>query len=299
MSLRTDGPASCPCCQAALAEGAADWHFVCPSCGYECSILQAAVNAKETYGDLDETSREAGLYPLRRSNFRTILALIQALRPNARDESLLDVGAAHGWFVELAKPAFQRVAGIEPDEHIAQLARRRGVDLSTGFFPQVLDKEARFHVIVFNDVFEHIPDPTNTLAAVREHLAEDGIVVLNLPTAEGFFYRLAQLLLTLGLKGPFERMWQKGLPSPHLHYFSGANLGMLAADCGFAPVAGLSLPAIRLQGLHSRIALSRQHGRLVSRLIWLGILAASPLLPLLPKDTRVFVYAKRAKAPAE
>jgi len=50
------------------------------------------------------------------------------------------------------------------------------------------------------------------------------VLVLNLPTSGGSLYRVAKLLCRFGAKGFFERLWQRNLPSPHLHYFDDRNL---------------------------------------------------------------------------
>ena len=145
---------------------------------------------------------------------------------------LLDVGCAHGWFIERASSRFD-VTGIEPDAGVAAATRARGLPVRSGFFPDVLGPDECFDVIVFNDVLEHIPDINTTLVACWQHLAPGGCVIVNAPSSRGLLYRLSVLLARTGLGRAFDRMWQLGFPSPHVHYFATTNLVLLAHKAGF------------------------------------------------------------------
>lgn len=283
---------TCCCCDAPLRTGLTPWHRVCPACGYERAHLEPAINVGSAHRELDEAQRDTGLRALRDQNFRQLLDRVAPALPGKR---VLDVGAAHGWFVELARGRGLQAEGIEPDEHVCELARRRGVPLRPGFFPQALQDGERFDAIVFNDVFEHIPDAAGILRACHERLAENGVLVINLPSSRGVFYRTSQLLQRLGAGGSFDRMWQKGLPSPHVHYFDAANLARLGGRHRFEAVDTFHLPSVRVNGLYSRIA-SVRSGRWKAPFIWAGVVLAYPLLAVLPADIDVVVF-RRAAAP--
>jgi hypothetical protein len=119
-----------------------------------------------------------------------------------------------------------------------------------------------------------------------------GLVVLNLPDARGLFYRLSRLLARAGWWRPFERMWQVGLPSPHLHYFRPGNLGALARRAALAPVAQRALESLRLRGLYARIAYARPGRPVTSALLWLAVLPLLPLVRLAPSDILVLVLRR-------
>ena len=176
----------CPACDAGLEPGLADWHLRCPRCSYEGSSLQPHIREQAAGGDLDEGFREEALSELRQANFQALVARILAhldrtagIRPR-----LLDVGCAHGWFLQAASRDFDAF-GIEPDAVTAQQARQRAPAVREGFFPDVLEPGERFDVIVFNDVLEHIPDLPGTFAACREHLRPGGWLVVNAPSRRG------------------------------------------------------------------------------------------------------------------
>lgn len=280
----------CVVCSSAMKGGLAAWHFSCSSCGYEATTLEPRINEQAAYGALREADREAGLKDLRAENFRVILREIARIVDPA-NKTLLDVGSAHGWFLQAAAPMFA-VAGIEPDQEVAERSRQGGHAVRTGFFPAVLDEHDRFDVIVFNDVIEHIPAVAAALDACAAHLSRDGVLVLNLPSSTGFFYRLAKLLARLGWRGPFERMWQKDLPSPHVHYFSPPNLVRLARGRGFELLTTFELPSVRARGLLARMRWAGSLGGIRLWAQYICILGALPVLHLFKSDIHVAIFRR-------
>lgn len=283
---------TCIVCSAPLQAGLSGWHHTCPSCAYESAALAVAINQAAQHAEIDEAVRETSLKALRQDNFRQIIALIrQFAAPQAC--SLLDVGSAHGWFLETAAGSFQAL-GIEPDEGVARRSAERSLPVRIGYFPQALAEEERFDVIVFNDVIEHIPDIQAALRNCHKHLAPQGTLVLNLPNSRGLFYRLSKLFARLGLRGPFERLWQKGMPSPHVHYFNPANLTTLVEREGFALRHCSELAAVTAQGLWQRLTVFGEVHPLKAALQYAGIRwGLLPLMGLLPSDIIVCIYRKR------
>lgn len=273
--------AACPVCGRALVAGRRPWHLVCRGCGYEGSALVPRINAESHRRALDEVAREHSLRDLRMRNFTEILARIRALKPAGG--TLLEVGCAHGWFLELARGPFD-VSGIEPDAIVGREAAARGLPVRIGYFPDVLGATERFDVIVFNDVIEHIPAIGEVLDQCRSRLDPGGLLVLNLPSSNGIFYRIATLLCRIGLPGAFDRLWQAGLPSPHVHYFDRANLAALLRSRGFEPRAEGTLATLRLAGLYDRIAYASTHGVVVCAALYAAIAAALPFLGVMPRD---------------
>lgn len=280
---------TCPICTSLLKKGRESWHWVCPGCAYEKADLAPAINEHQAHEQIDEQFREVSLRALRIENFNTLLNRMN--RSGIQSGNLLDVGCAHGWFLEAAGKGFQ-AQGIEPDLHVYEATRSRGLAIRQGFFPASLSRDEQFDVIVFNDVFEHIPDANAVLADCRRHLLPHGALVLNLPNSSGIFYRLSCWLSRLGIGGFFDRLWQKGLPSPHLHYFNAKNLSQLLAQNDFEVKSTGRLSALRLKGLYTRISYAGKSS-LPIRLLTCGLIAAAlPFLRLLPGDI-MYVIATR------
>jgi SAM-dependent methyltransferase len=245
---------------------------------------------------MDEASREHGLKTLREGNFRELLALIREhMRPGR--SRLLDVGAAHGWFVKMASE-WMDALGIEPDGAMCVKARSEGISLIEGYFPDAIGADSKFDVITFNDSFEHIPDVPRTLAACRKHLKDGGVLVLNLPSSNGFFYKTSKLLKRAGSGSAFERMWQKGLPSPHIHYFNPKNLVQAAEKNGFDRVSVGSLRTVRHEGLYDRISHISGRGKLHNSLVFVATSLVIPLTAFLSSDIAVVVLKKNSSGKA-
>ena len=194
---------TCIVCNGAQVAGLAGWHAMCRTCRYESAALTPAINASSVVA-MDEAQREAALKALRIENFNTIIGYARQHVAVSKPR-LLDVGSAHGWFLEAARVQFD-VLGVEPDADVGGRAAARGLPVRSGYFPDVVEHDERFDAIVFNDVIEHIPDIHRALEACYAHLNDGGILILNLPNSRGFFYRLSKVLARIGWRGPFERM---------------------------------------------------------------------------------------------
>lgn len=281
----------CIVCAKSMSDGLASWHRVCHACRYESASLAPAINQATEHGLLDEDKREASLRRIRNEAFKVIVARAREHATGARPR-LLDVGCAHGWFLEQAMADFD-VLGLEPDEYVCAKTAAKGLPVRNGYFPDILTPAEKFDVIVFNDVIEHIPQIGAALADVHARLNPDGILILNLPSSAGFFYRLSKLFKRAGVAGPFERMWQKGLPSPHVHYFNPANLRRLAVHAGFVEFNTFELPAVRADGLLDRIRCVGSGGMITSYVQYVLIRCAIPFLNMFKSDIIVCMFHKK------
>jgi SAM-dependent methyltransferase len=263
--------------------------FRCPACGLYRSDFPVAINHAPD-DRLDEVRRERALKPLRVANFaRLIDACAPHLPPGA---SLLDVGCAHGWFLQAACVRGYRASGLEPDRQVAARAQADGAPVIQGFFPEAIALGTTYDAISFNDVFEHLPDPHAMADAVRARLNPGGLLILNLPLAEGAVFRLARTAARLGVTGPLARMWQEGLPSPHLAYYSGETLlRLMTAHC-FEPVASGRLPSMTTRGLWPRIRYDRSVSVPTAAALYVAAAGLTALSGLLPADIGYFVLRK-------
>lgn len=265
-----------------------DWLRRCSGCGLLSSTLAIRVNASTSA--IDENTRALALGSVRRRNFQRVLDALRAagLGSGAR---ILDVGCAHGWFVEAALARGYDACGLEPDTEIVAVARRSGISVRSGFFPEALAPDERFDAIVFNDVFEHVPQPDEVMRAVRTHLSAGGLAAINLPIASGVFYRIADALDRAGWHGPFDRMWQKAFPSPHISYFTQPLLARLAASCAMVERWRGVLPALDGSGLWARLRYDRTAGVAVSAVTWLALRMTLPIIARLPPDIGLQIFA--------
>lgn len=286
----------CDSCGGAKRKGLTSWHAICAACGLETATFSVHIDQRDG-PDIDEDERELALRPIREANFATLLTWLlgrpELPKGGAAKPRLLDVGCAHGWFLERAAAHFE-VFGIEPDPEVARRTMARGLPVRRGYFPDALADGEVFDVIVFNDVLEHIPNVVEVLRKCHERLRPGGIIVVNAPDRRGALYRLASVLVRLGMSGSFDRLWQKGLPSPHLYYFDSHSLLVAARNAGLEMTASRRLPTLLARGLYSRIRCSGEVSRIKAVFLSLGILPLVPALKVLPADITVWILARKA-----
>lgn len=257
----------------------------CPSCAYWASDLEH---------DVQSTSAPDAEYELvsyehtRRANYAAMLALLA--KRHAPGSRLLEIGCADGLFLAMARDYV--ALGIEPNARMMQ-GNPFAQEIRCGFFPEALGAaELRFDVIALHCVFEHVPDVDAMIESLKLHLAPGGSILINVPVSSGLLFRLARALRALGIEYPFDRLWQKGFVSPHLHYFARPSLTRLFASHGLRLVDETPLAFFSLGGIYRRLGLdpSIRLGQRVATLA--GLYAYYPLARLLP-DARAFVFAAR------
>lgn len=231
------------------------WAFVCRGCGTWRSSLEPSFDRKTLHRE-DEKAREPGLRSIRQHTFEQVLDRIEGV--HALDGArVLEIGSAHGWFLEASSRRGALASGIEPNRDMVAVASERGHRVSEGLFPDALQSDDTFDVIAFNDVLEHIPDVVAALDACHRHLVPGGVLSVNIPTSDGAVYRVAARLARWGIGRPLMRLWQHGLPSPHIHYFPRAALVRLLEARGFRIRAVGPLTAIVRRGLWQRLHVYR------------------------------------------
>lgn len=285
---------ACPICQSIhVTNSITTWHFNCKSCGYEFSNLEPCINLSQQKIEIDEELRLKALRKIRDVNFKNIHSiLLKFCKPGS---TLLDIGAAHGWFLDEAKSSFS-TTGIEPDQIFREVLISSGHNVRIGFFPQVLSNADTYDIIVFNDVLEHIPDINSTLGSCYKHLNNAGILFINCPSSRGLFYKISKQLTLFGIQSFFNRMWQNGMKSPHIHYFNLLNLSSALKNNGFIIVDTGNLTTLSKEGLFSRISYAGNSSCLANILIYWCLICLLPLLKMFPSDI-IYCVGKKESVP--
>lgn len=283
-------PGPCDVCGGALQPFRHAWLYRCESCGVLRSTLAIDIPDRPTDGALDEALREAGLERVREANNARLLAALKTHAPAGA--KLLDVGSGPGFLLRQAAALGFEAQGVEPDANTATQTRAAGLAVRHGYFPQALGADERFDIIVFNDVIEHIPDLGGALEACATHLKPGGVLCLNCPDRRGLFFRTAAALDRLGLAGPYDRLWQKGLPSPHVWYFTSSDLSQAAGRRGFKPIEAIRLETVDLKGLWARIRYVRDQPLALSLAAYAFAVATYPLARLLPGDSIASLFRR-------
>ena len=285
----------CLICQSAMTGPHRGYWYECRQCGFLASSLTPAIGDDASHEAIDETRRRQALDESPARQLRTRAGRAPA-PSHLSPTRLLDVGCAHGWFLQAAARRGYLTTGLEPDATIAAEARRDGHSVISGFFPEDLPGDAVFDVITFHDVFEHLPSPGEAAAACFQRLSPGGFLVLVLPSSKGFLFRLARLLCRVGLHGPWTALWQRGFPSPHLTYFHPDALERLLRPHGFREVHRATLPSFSRKGLWQRLRYDQRSSFLVSAVQWLALGLLSPMQALLPSDISFQVFVREEHA---
>jgi SAM-dependent methyltransferase len=106
--------------------------------------------------------------------------LDRILRLTGPGAKLLDVGAAKGDFVAMARELGMVADGLEPSDWArGEALREHGISLKTG---DMLDVPSNhYDVVHLNHVFEHLLDPIRLLVQVRRILRDRGLLVIEVP----------------------------------------------------------------------------------------------------------------------
>ena len=158
-------------------------------------------------------------------------SLAKMLAMVGRDRVTLDVGCAGGYFAKLMADRGCDVTGIVINsaavEHARSFCSRVLVaDIEAVPLPEVVEG-ARFDVVVFGDVLEHLRNPVRILDEARQLLNKSGYVVASIPNIAHGAVRLALL------KGNFEYEEVGLLDDSHVRFFTVRSVEELFAEAGY------------------------------------------------------------------
>jgi SAM-dependent methyltransferase len=135
---------------------------------------------------------------------------------------LLDIGCDTGTLLVHARERGWTVQGVEVNEPLArQVSAERQVPVAAGTLEQAGFADASFDVVVFNQVLEHVTDPSAFLREVVRILAPGGVVCVGVPC----FSSPIPVLLK-------RERWYALLPSEHVWQFGPRTLPRLLREAG-------------------------------------------------------------------
>jgi len=261
--------------------------YSCPS----CKLLSSDAVFDHSFVSYDASLREVGLKELRIKNFAVIIA---ALKKNLPAETIavkgLEVGSGIGWWLEMCSSNGIACKAIEPEETFKEYHEQHNLDVVYGFYPQAETGNEKYDFIIFNDVFEHIPGIDNLALALKNNLKKDGLLIINIPQSDGFFYKAATLLNRAGITSFLERMWQFNFHSPHMNYFNRKNLKMFVSRSGFDAVRDFKLESLDFKSLKLRIRTDSKVSKSKAFFITAALTVLNPVIKASKPDIRVFFF---------
>ncbi len=136
---------------------------------------------------------------------------------SVRRKQVLEIGASNGILIKmLAEKGGNDALGIEPSQKLCQDAVAHGTQVRQGYFnSQYVGSNdlGKFDCVIIRHVLEHIDDLNDLVSALNAVLAEDGMVVVEVPDVGKVFSRRL-----------FSNIFHE-----HLNYFSRFSLDGLFA----------------------------------------------------------------------
>jgi len=282
---------TCQCCSGTAARPRWPGLVSCRGCGV--MTMDGGCDPDELRGLYGEHYFTGGEYadyvadkPVIQRTLAGHLDLVRRYVPPG--SSLLEVGCAYGYFLELARGSYPAAEGIDVSEDAVAVAVRNGLparagDLAAIGFPRPFDAACMW------DTIEHVPNPREVFQRVHAALKPGGHFLL---TTGDFGSLLARV------QG---RRWRQIHPPTHVFYFTRRSFRELCAATGFDVVRFGTVPVYRRLGSALR-TLRQLHpttigGRLAAAL---GGLLPERLLewsfPLDLGDTLYLVARKRVTA---
>jgi 2-polyprenyl-3-methyl-5-hydroxy-6-metoxy-1,4-benzoquinol methylase len=168
--------------------------------------------------------------------FHKYLNKIEQFHPGKRQ---LDVGCAHGFFIDICKKRGYDVTGIEPNEGMAEFGRKfLNLTIHNGTLDQITLTN-KWDLITFTDSLEYFKAPVEDLThLVDNHLNKNGIVFIKVPNGDYFHARhtLKKMRLALGNAEAYS-------PSKRVVHYTDKTVGQLIQTIGLKPLKiGYFLP---------------------------------------------------------
>lgn len=155
---------------------------------------------------------------------------------------LLDIGASYGHFLDMARSKGYSTRGIEIAVEPCEYARRVfHLDVECKTLAKTSFNEDRFSAITLLNVFEHMPDPYETLIECRRITRPDGVIVIVVPNLL-FAYPYFSLTRRLGLEIPVPSS-AYAVPY-HLTLFSPRSLRRILHASGWEDIMIVNAPVI-------------------------------------------------------
>ena len=144
---------------------------------------------------------------------------------------ILDIGCGQGAFLKIIKEKTgAETWGIEMAAEVAENAKDHVDNVLVGKVEDILNSipDVYFDCISFNDVLEHLLEPTDILKMIRTKLSEKGIIIASIPNV-----RFLINLYDLFIKKDWEYKEDGILDSTHLRFFTQKSMKRMFETAGY------------------------------------------------------------------
>lgn len=156
--------------------------------------------------------------PITEKRFNKLLDVFESERKTNR---ILDVGAGHGFFLEIAKKRGWEVYGTELIKDCIDICESKGINMFQGKLEDIDFNGLTFDIIVSIEVIEHLSNPIPFVTKVHELLEPEGLLYVTTPNFNS--------VLRYTLKEKYDVIEYPN----HLCYFTPKSLKSLMTNQGF------------------------------------------------------------------
>lgn len=175
--------------------------------------------------------------------------------------SVMDIGCAAGWFLDIIKKNKMLTMGIDPSPSM-----KGKVNKKHKFYPLAADQIGRisgdFDLITFWNVFEHFSDPHKILEKVSKKLIKSGLLILSVPSQNGLISRLSYLLAKISngkFVFPLEELFQTNNAFGHLFHYNQSSLTVLLKKHKFVPILWEGSDIVDTTNVRQRLTIADSH----------------------------------------
>lgn len=155
------------------------------------------------------------------SHRRMARRYLRRMRAAVAPGSVLDVGCAHGFFLDEARRAGWVIQGVEVSPYAVTAAHERKIPVIEGSFSSVALPDQQYDAVTFFNSLEHIPEPHEVERRLSRIVRPGGVVVIETWDWQSAVARI------LGLS------WHQYDPRYVLSYFSRPAIRALFASPGW------------------------------------------------------------------
>tara|TARA_B110000858_G_C17795385_1_gene472149 strand:+ start:1017 stop:1859 length:843 start_codon:yes stop_codon:yes gene_type:complete len=199
----------------------------CNNCGHIFANLSLSNNELKKIYDTDYF--ESAEYKDYKSetvainkNFNRLLLKLKKHLQNTEQKKLLEVGAAYGFFINIAKLHFNLAIGTEIASEPSRYAREnynidvRNLDIIEWDFDNI-----KFDLVCMWDVIEHLHSPNKYLQKLSVNMKKNSIIALTTPDIGSLVARVRK------------QNWRQIHPPTHVHYFNKKSIETILNNNGF------------------------------------------------------------------
>lgn len=224
----------CPICQASIINTFCSKNshqlYRCQNC-FLIFVWPIPSNLDSIYGqdyfqNKDKVGKKYGYtdYDQDKEPVRAVFVrYLEIFSDHTKGRDIFDVGAATGYFLDIAREKGWQTSGIEISSYAAVVARRKGHDVICGVLPEVYFKKL-VAVVTMWDMLEHVDNPHFYVRAANKLLPVGGLLAINTTDTGSWWARF------------WGTHWHSIVPPEHLFYFARKNLELLLQQNGFSTI---------------------------------------------------------------